>query len=476
MLKIFQECYNMAVENVSPIGTEINLKIFTLNCWGLKLVSKLKKERFHAIAEYLSQSGSGYDVVFLQEVWCREHFEVLKAKLCCSKDLYPYSHYFNHGVIGSGTCIFSKFRLLQANYHEFSVNGYPTKFWHGDWFASKGIGVCQIRFASRALHENTSDSNFFDIHLYMSHYHADYDPDNDRYIAHRVLQAFESAQWINLTSSGADLIIYAGDFNTEPQSLPYRILCSLGSLKDSWKEFTNNISEDDKKKLKTAGSTSESLVNSFTVIPTSSNCSAACIGNGSTSDAVLQIEGKRIDYIMYRPGRNIVVKVKKSSLLLPATIPHQNFSFSDHEALDAIISLRRGAKNSDIENESGKEKVVSNEKDMVNVEEAKERHTVIQEAIDVMETALDDISKSKTKYWIFSILCLVLFLASFISSGFSHLTRLERIALDLCLFFPRMLLVAGFIIYLLMGLLFSKREKNSIKEIKNQLTLMLEED
>ena len=75
MLKIFQECYNMAVENVSPIGTEINLKIFTLNCWGLKLVSKLKKERFHAIAEYLSQSGSGYDVVFLQEVWCRERMK-----------------------------------------------------------------------------------------------------------------------------------------------------------------------------------------------------------------------------------------------------------------------------------------------------------------------------------------------------------------------------------------------------------------
>jgi len=101
---------------------------------------------------------------------------------------------------------------------------------------------------------------------------------------------------------------------------------------------------------------------------------------------------------------------------------------------------------------------------------------VIQEAIDVMDTALDDVCKSKTKYVIFSILCLVLFLASFLSSGFSHLTRLERIALDLCLFFPRMVLVTGLVIYVLMGLLFSKREKNSIKEIKNQLGLILEED
>ena len=49
----------MAEENVNHSDTEINLKIFTLNCWGLKFVSKLKKQRFKAIAEYLSQSGSG---------------------------------------------------------------------------------------------------------------------------------------------------------------------------------------------------------------------------------------------------------------------------------------------------------------------------------------------------------------------------------------------------------------------------------
>ena len=101
---------------------------------------------------------------------------------------------------------------------------------------------------------------------------------------------------------------------------------------------------------------------------------------------------------------------------------------------------------------------------------------MIQEAIDVMENAIDDVAKSKTKYVILTISCLVLFLASFISSGIPYLTTLERIALDLCLFFPRMILVAGIVIYVLMGLLFSKREKNSIKEIKNQLTLMLEDD
>ena len=37
-------------------------------------------------------------------------------------------------------------------------------------------------------------------------------------------QALEAAQWVKLTSPGADLTIYAGDFNTEPGDVPYRIL------------------------------------------------------------------------------------------------------------------------------------------------------------------------------------------------------------------------------------------------------------
>ena len=130
------------MSNISDNTSEMNLKVFSLNCWGLRFVSKLRNERFKAISEYLSNKGSGYDVVFLQEVWCTEDYETLKAKLCNSQDLYPYCHFFSNGVIGSGTCILSKYRLLQASYHGFSMNGYPTRFWHGDWFASKGIGVC----------------------------------------------------------------------------------------------------------------------------------------------------------------------------------------------------------------------------------------------------------------------------------------------------------------------------------------------
>ena len=53
------------------------------------------------------------------------------------------------------------------------------------------------------------------INVFVSHFHAEYDRGDDIYAGHRVMQALEAAQWIKLTSAGADLSIYAGDFNTE---------------------------------------------------------------------------------------------------------------------------------------------------------------------------------------------------------------------------------------------------------------------
>ena len=47
----------------------------------------------------------------IQEVWVNEDYEELKKKLTRCPDLYPYTHYFDNGIIGSGTCIFSKVRI-----------------------------------------------------------------------------------------------------------------------------------------------------------------------------------------------------------------------------------------------------------------------------------------------------------------------------------------------------------------------------
>ena len=112
----------LSQESKEDIDTA-EIKVITLNCWGLYGVSKLRKQRMNAIGKYLAESD--FDIVLLEEVWTHEDFLLLQM-LCGS--VYPFSHFFDQGIIGSGTCIFTKYRLKNANFHEFAMNGYPVKF------------------------------------------------------------------------------------------------------------------------------------------------------------------------------------------------------------------------------------------------------------------------------------------------------------------------------------------------------------
>lgn len=60
------------------------------------------------------------------------------------------------------------------------------------------------------------------INLFVSHFHANYNPLSDQYRGHRTVQAIEAAQWIKLASASADLTLYAGDFNVRPDEIPYQ--------------------------------------------------------------------------------------------------------------------------------------------------------------------------------------------------------------------------------------------------------------
>ena len=72
------------------------------------------------------QSTSEHDIVLLQEVWTSTDFEMIRPLV---RDAFPFSHFFNSGIIGSGTCIFTRVQLQDANFHEFAMNGYPTSVW-----------------------------------------------------------------------------------------------------------------------------------------------------------------------------------------------------------------------------------------------------------------------------------------------------------------------------------------------------------
>ncbi|KAK7497288.1 hypothetical protein BaRGS_00011582, partial [Batillaria attramentaria] len=277
------------------------LKILTLNCWGVPVpvVCKLRPQRMAAIAEELSKGE--HHIVVLEEIWLKSDFQLISETVC---NVYPNSHYFYSGAIGSGVCVFSKLPITETFFHIYHLNGHAYKIQHGDWFGGKGVGLCRLEFHG------------FKINLYVTHIHAEYNRIDDEYLPHRVAQAFEMSQFIRHTSHNCDLILAAGDFNLEDRDVGYMLLTTNTPLSDAWEMKKN---EPD---INPRGSTCECPFNPF----------------HDKSCAAQYPDGKRIDYIMFRskPGIRVVIDSCTTTM---GKIPGLPFSYSDHEAVAAELSI-----------------------------------------------------------------------------------------------------------------------------------------
>lgn len=111
--------------------------------------------------------------------------------------------------------------------------------------------------------------------------HAEYDRESDDYNAHRVVQAFDTAQFIESTRCDSCVQILAGDLNTEPGDLAYRVLLAASGLHETYNETEHGDC-----------CTNECETNSYTTPEQKEN----------------ETKGKRIDYILYRNGFNHKVK------------------------------------------------------------------------------------------------------------------------------------------------------------------------
>uniref|UniRef100_T1J5F8 sphingomyelin phosphodiesterase n=1 Tax=Strigamia maritima TaxID=126957 RepID=T1J5F8_STRMM len=280
---------------------ELQLRVFTLNCWGIPGISADRKARIVAIATELARGG--YDLVALQEVWSYSDYETIARKVFPSM---RYSYYFRSGCLGSGLCIFSKGRIIDALFQTWPLNGYAHRIQHGDWFGGKGVGLARIFY-----------QGIF-INFYTAHLHAVYNHNNDEYLSHRVCQAFEFSQFVSSTSSNCDVVIVAGDFNAEIVDVPYRLICYNANLLDTFKQC--------EKKDEGNGATNETKRNSY------------------TPSSILKENpyGRRIDYILYNYHNGSEVKVLASSLPLDK-IPELGLSFSDHEAVSATLNITKSA-------------------------------------------------------------------------------------------------------------------------------------
>ncbi|NWH21916.1 NSMA phosphodiesterase, partial [Grus americana] len=279
----------------------LQLRIFDLNCWAIRYLSKRRQERVQLIGDMLRRER--FDLVLLQEVWSEQDYSNLKVKL---GGCYPFSHYFRSGVIGSGLCVFSRFPILDTLLYQYSLNGYPYMLQHGDWFCGKSVGLW-------GRHWHGGHGRFA---LPCCQLHAEYCREKDAYLPHRLVQAWELAQFIRHTSKAADVVLLGGDLNMHPEDVGIRLLRSWTGLQDAFTEATRF----------------EGCEDGCTLVP--NNCFTV------KTELMPFPLGIRIDYILYKAVSSFTVKCEELKTTM-GTAPGTDIPFSDHEAVMATLHIQR---------------------------------------------------------------------------------------------------------------------------------------
>lgn len=210
-----------------------SVRLLTFNTWGLKFVSKVRKQRLKAIADRLANPQSdedNYHIVALQEVWCEEDWHYFNT--VCRQN-FPYRRIFKSGIItGPGLAILSKIPIDETFLYRFPINGRPSAFFRGDWYVGKSIAVTLLK-------PHTPDS--IPLAILNSHMHAPYGHTGENsYSTHRAAQAWDLSKIVKVLKKAGYAVIQVGDLNSKPGTLPYKLFTIEGGLKDSWEVLHNS--------------------------------------------------------------------------------------------------------------------------------------------------------------------------------------------------------------------------------------------
>ncbi|KAI0066382.1 inositol phosphophingolipids phospholipase C [Artomyces pyxidatus] len=312
--------------------SDTELRVFSLNCWGLKYVSRDRSERIDAIATFLARSQ--YDIVALQELWLYADYEIVRASV--SKRL-PFTKFFYSGALGAGLAIFSSFPIVAASIQAYSLNGSPIDVIAGDWFVGKAAASVLI------THPVLGQVQVFNTHLFAKG--GERGPEHHR--AHRLVNAWEFAKLVKQSAELGRFVIAAGDFNSIPTTLPMTVIRDHACLRDAWAEThappppaiaTPDPSLTPADAIRLHGITADSPLNSY---------SAGKIRDVYTRAAY----GKRLDYVLFRnpaphpfaptftPKLPTLV-CSDARVMLTEAVPGKPFSHSDHFGLEATLVIK----------------------------------------------------------------------------------------------------------------------------------------
>ncbi|KAI0512462.1 Endonuclease/exonuclease/phosphatase [Xylaria bambusicola] len=204
----------------------IELNVITLNCWGRKHTSSYREDRMGAIGRYLATTDPVPHIVALQE--CFEYADYLNIRQE-TRFALPFGKFYHSGAFSCGLAILSRWPIEESNMVPFSFCGRPSGLFRGDLLVgSQGVACARIRYGEgeedvvEVFNTNTNSS-------YGDHSR------NDRYIIHRLSQAWEIAKLVRNAAERGHLAVVLADLNATPFSLPYRLLTSHAAIRDAWR-------------------------------------------------------------------------------------------------------------------------------------------------------------------------------------------------------------------------------------------------
>jgi sphingomyelin phosphodiesterase 2 len=118
------------------------IRVLSLNCWGLKFISKLRNERLTEIGNQIAAADPRPDIVGLQECWTQQDYNAIREKTI---HFLPYGKFYHSGCFGGGLVILSRWPIEESNMVRYPLNGRPAAFYRGDWFVGKGVACARIR-------------------------------------------------------------------------------------------------------------------------------------------------------------------------------------------------------------------------------------------------------------------------------------------------------------------------------------------
>jgi sphingomyelin phosphodiesterase 2 len=327
------------------------MHILTLNCWGLKYVSSLRRERLTQIGYELARASPRHDIVGLQELWTQEDYASIRDS---TRSFLPYGKFYHSGVLGGGLAILSRWPIEESSMLRYPLNGRPTAFWRGDWYVGKGIAGARIRYGQGRKEV---------VEIFNTHTHAPYESGpKDSYLCHRFAQAWEMGKLLRGACERGHLVLALGDFNMKPGSIPHKIMTGLAAdMRDSWRVLhpdsslgaSYDVEEQARHRpIPTADfNIRENGVSSDSVYCTWRWTKAdrkRLLGPGKPDSTVppdsIDARGHRLDYVFASEGDETALggrwEVADSKVGMMMRHPELGCSLSDHFSVETTLAFR----------------------------------------------------------------------------------------------------------------------------------------